>query len=292
MRPVLIAWVREARSGTAPGRCGRKGFALRRTRPIVSSRRSAQHRNGLRLAAWFYRGGRDAFVCCCDGIGRRPVRQHLGHGFRPDCDRRQRREERGRREPKADRSRARPRHLDGARHLSAGDAKDCRDNPADEFGRRAADQPRDHALGRDGARRQLADAGGRRLEPQARSRQQGLSGRSEGEPAQGRRHGHGRQAALGHGDQPQRRPGARRQPRRRHDLGAVDPRQGRAGRRHRQRRRAGRWGRRRRHHPRRQARSGAQARRQQGGAVVDRRRQGQIRQAGSARPGSFPTMSP
>ena len=60
-----------------------------------------------------------------------------------------------------------------------------------------------------------------------RPRQQGLRCRSEAEPAEDRRHGRGRQAALGNGDLAEGRSGAGREPRRRQPVGAVDQRQGR-----------------------------------------------------------------
>ena len=58
-----------------------------------------------------------------------------------------------------------------------------------------------------------------------RPRQPGLRCRSETEPAEDRRHGRGRQAALGHGDLPEGRHGDCREPRRRQPVGVGDQRQ-------------------------------------------------------------------
>ena len=100
------------------------------------------------------------------------------------------------------------------------------------------------------------------------------------------RHGRGRQAGFGHGDQPRRDIGAGRQPRRRFGHRAGDRRQERETRRH----GVGRYqadGRGRgttsgaaccrRNHPRWQARARRQERRQPGGAARHRRPKGQLR---------------
>ena len=106
------------------------------------------------------------------------------------------------------------------------------------------------------------------------------------------RHDHGRKAALGNGDQPEGRFGARRQSRRRHDLGPVDPRQGRPRRRYGDRSERRRPGFRGRDHPRRQARARGQIRRQQGRVAVDRRRRRSPTTNATCRPGFSPTTSP
>ena len=91
--------------------------------------------------------------------------------------------------------------LDRRHRHRSGKPEGHRQSGADELDLRAADQSRDHA-GREARARDQRDelgAGRRRLE--ARARQQGLRDRPGGRAAGADRHGRGRAAAVGHGDQ-------------------------------------------------------------------------------------------
>ena len=157
--------------------------------------------------------------------------------------------------------------LDRRHRIRPAEPEDRRQPGADELDLRPADQPRHHPRRDAGARDQRHElgAGGRRLE--ARARQQGARDRSRGGSAGADRHGRGRAAALGHGDQPGRRPRPDRQSRRQLDQRALDRRQaGRAPRR----RRHGRAGRGGRDHTRRHARARRQVPGAQGRPALDR----------------------
>ena len=78
---------------------------------------------------------------------------------------------------------------------------------------------------RPGAGRQLDQRGRGGRRAQAGARQPPVGDRPDRQPADADRHGHGRQAALGHVDQPRRHAGAGRQPRRQLDQRAAHRRQ-------------------------------------------------------------------
>ena len=169
--------------------------------------------------AWIDAGGPG---CSSDGAGRDAC---CGLGDGADDDRRQRREGGPGRERQVGSARAGARYALGRRYLETRGACCRGHDPAAEHDRRPAGQSGDPSVRRVRPGCQFGERRAGRREMEERPRQPGLRRRSETEPAEDRRHGRGRQAALGHGDLAEGRHGDCREPRRWQPVGAGDQRQ-------------------------------------------------------------------